>query len=106
MVMRGCSGLLSAFRSLQAGTNPGKVVILIPATATAPPRDTHLLSGGTGGLGLLTARWLAQGGVHALALASRSGAVAHDTAAERAQLLTTDVAMLVKRCDAAETAQV
>ena len=41
-----------------------------------------LVTGGTGGLGLLTARWLAQGGAHALVLASRSGAVARDTAAE------------------------
>ena len=33
-------GLLSAFRSLQAGTNTGKVVILIPATAPAPQPHT------------------------------------------------------------------
>ena len=36
---------------------------------------THLLLGGTGGLGLLTARWLGQQGAGSLVLASRSGAI-------------------------------
>ena len=79
---------------------------LLAVQKAAHDATAHLVTGGTGGLGLLTARWLAQGGAHALALASRSGAVARGTAAEWAQLLTTDVATLVKRCDAAETAHV
>jgi hypothetical protein len=36
---------------------------------------THLVTGGTGGLGMLTARWLGQAGASALALASRGGAL-------------------------------
>ena len=41
----------------------------------------HLITGGTSGLGLLTGRWLAQGGARCVSLASRSG-VLSDTAAE------------------------
>ena len=79
---------------------------LLAVQKAAHDATAHLVTGGTGGLGLLTARWLAQGGAHALALASRSGAVARNTATEWAQLLTTDAGTLVQRCDAAETAHV
>ena len=44
--------------------------------ATSPRlkcKGLHVLTGGTGGLGLLTARWLATCGARALVLASRSG---------------------------------
>ena len=46
-----------------------------PSDSDAPieVQSTHLLTGGTGGLGLLTARWLAQEGVSTLVLASRTG---------------------------------
>ena len=50
-----------------------------PAHACA---GSHILTGGTGGLGLLTGRWLAQRGVECLALASRSGVLARGAAAE------------------------
>ena len=43
--------VLEAFRTLQSGTNTGKVVVRIPKTAPTPPRGAHLLSGGTGGRG-------------------------------------------------------
>ena len=86
---------------------------LVPRLAKSPPfflpidrlpaADVHLVTGGTGGLGLLTARWLAQGNpARALALASRGGAVARDSADEWAGVLATDVATLVQRCDTAE----
>ena len=65
------------------------------------------MTGGTGGLGLLTARWLAQGGrARALALASRGGVLARDTASEWASMLATNVATLVQRCDTAEHADI
>ena len=44
-----------------------------PTVAQEPPiRAMQIVTGGTGGLGLLTARWLAQCGAAGLALASRS----------------------------------
>ena len=45
-----------------------------------PPQaaGAQLLTGGTGGLGLLTARWLAQRGARGVLLASRSGVLPDD----------------------------
>ena len=65
-----------AFRYLQGGLNLGKVVVRVGARRRA---SWHVITGGTGSLGLLTGRWLAQR-EHDLVLASRSGALARDTA--------------------------
>eukprot|EP00315_Gephyrocapsa_oceanica_P039024 CAMPEP_0185456222 /NCGR_PEP_ID=MMETSP1365-20130426/77012_1 /TAXON_ID=38817 /ORGANISM="Gephyrocapsa oceanica, Strain RCC1303" /LENGTH=142 /DNA_ID=CAMNT_0028062633 /DNA_START=8 /DNA_END=433 /DNA_ORIENTATION=- len=65
--------ILAAFRTLQSGTNTGKVVVRIPKTAPTPPRGAHLLSGGTGGLGLVTGKWLGESGVSSVVLAARGG---------------------------------
>ena len=76
-------------------------------TTIAPAASAHVVTGGTGGLGLLTARWLAQrGDARTLALASRSGVLAQDTAMEWKGLHVANVAMLLQRCDAAEGAHV
>ena len=67
----------------------------------------QLLTGGTGGLGLLTARWLAASrGAPALVLASRSGALAESAAAEWALLGASGAAVRIARCDAADAAAV
>eukprot|EP00964_Phaeocystis_antarctica_P042504 scaffold24366_cov62-Phaeocystis_antarctica.AAC.1 len=67
----------------------------------------QLLTGGTGGLGLLTARWLAESrGASALVLASRSGALARGGAAEWALLGASGAAVRIARCDAADPAAV
>ena len=69
--------------------------------------SVHVVAGGTGGLGLLTARWLTQHqAVSTLALASRSGLLARDAASEGAGLRTTNVSTLVQRCDTAEDAHI
>ena len=54
----------------------------IPEVGASAARSSHLVSGGTGGLGLLTARWLAQHRAHTLAVASRRGALARDAVGE------------------------
>ena len=64
-----------AFRLLQRGSNIGKIVIRI---AQEPSREHNkqasaIVTGGTSGLGLLTARWQADCGVRAVVLASRTG---------------------------------
>ena len=92
-----------AFRTLQAGLNTGKIVVRIAARVEERLRSggSHAVSGGTAGLGLLTARWLAQRGAQGLALASRSGNVA--SGADWEQLNATGAATLVVPCDTAET---
>merc|ERR1712185_775021 len=73
----------------------------------APAASAHVVTGGTGGLGLLTARWLAQrGDARTLALASRSGVLARGTAVEWSVVHASNMVALVRRCDAAEGAHV
>jgi NAD(P)-dependent dehydrogenase (short-subunit alcohol dehydrogenase family) len=68
--------------------------------------ETHVITGGTAGLGLLTGRWLAQSGAEALALLSRSGKLAHGTSGELDQLSATTSKVLVWPCDAGEVMHV
>jgi len=87
---------------------------LVPRLVHAPnssPCDIsltcdHLVTGGTGGLGLLTARWLACRGAHTLALASRSGMVPRDVSGEWEQVQVTQISILIQRCDVAELADI
>jgi acyl transferase domain-containing protein len=73
-----------AFRFMAGAKHVGKVV-LRPRAAGAPisPDATYLVSGGLGGLGFETVRWLVRSGAHSLALVGRhapdaaaSGAIA------------------------------
>ena len=78
-----------------------------PFTAALASRDgKHLVTGGTGGVGLLTARWLAQNGASALVLVSRSGKASAVADAEWAALRQTGVPADVQPCDVAERAHV
>ena len=70
---------------------------------TCATSESHLITGGTGGLGLLTARWLAQRGAISLALASRSGMLAREMVSEWEHVQDTNATTLVQRCDTAET---
>ena len=63
----------------------------------------HLISGGTSGLGLLTARWLLQHGSECLILVSRSGTVvSQDATADWKPLQQVNTRVQVMRRDAAE----
>ncbi|MEO1743342.1 MAG: SDR family NAD(P)-dependent oxidoreductase, partial [Cyanobacteria bacterium J06629_9] len=62
-----------AFRHMQQAQHVGKIVLdLGAAPPTIHPDATYLITGGTGGLGLETATWLADQGAKHLALLSRS----------------------------------
>ena len=64
--------------------------------------NTHVVTGGTGGLGVLTARWLADRGVERLLLASRKGKVAPSSKANFQRLKQSKTAVLVSICDVGE----
>jgi phthiocerol/phenolphthiocerol synthesis type-I polyketide synthase C len=103
----------AAFRTLQASTHIGKLVIRPPAPQPAavapwaPPAEaTIVVVGGTRGFGLATAKWLAVQGARHLALISRHGAIAAEASGEQANALR-DLAALGARaaihaCDAAD----
>ena len=63
----------------------------------------HAVTGGTSGLGLLTARWLAPRAL-ALVMASRSGLVVRSASDEWLHLLASGATAFVQRCDSAEEA--
>ena len=92
--------VLAAFRTLQSGANTGKVVVRIPKTAPTPPRGAHLLSGGTGGLGLVTGKWLGEGGASSVVLAARGGKVAPADGEKLRKIA--ECSFSVVKCDAAE----
>ena len=96
----------------RAGCSAARLVSAPPSSRVIAARTAtgsagaHLVTGGTGGLGLLTGRWLAQRGACDLVLASRSGALAHDAAAEWAVVQASDAAASLQRCDTGEEAHV
>ena len=105
-------GFETAFHVLLGGTITGKVVLRVNRAASSSvcrSGDTQLLTGGTGGLGLLTARWLAQQGAHGVVLASRTGVLPvggdGSFAAECVQLQASAAWVLTERCDAAEASE-
>ena len=94
-----------AFRTLQNGLNLGKIIVRI-AARTSGCIGVHVVTGGTGGLGLLTSRWLAQRRVGHLILASRSGALANAADSEWESIQASGANVSLERCDTSEIVQV
>ena len=94
-----------AFRTLQSGLNTGKIVVRI-VTKSVGCDGVHVVTGGTGGLGLLTGRWLAQRGTRSLVLASRSGAFAKDKGIEWEAMEASGVTPSLERCDTGQAVHV
>jgi len=65
---------LSAFRYMQQAKHTGKIVLTQPQAHPVAIRAdaTYLITGGLGGLGLVTARWLVEQGAKHLILSGRS----------------------------------
>ena len=91
-----------AFRTLQAGLNTGKIVIRVATRRPVGGGDSHLVTGGMGGHGLVTARWLAQSGAHRVVLTSRGGAVPRHASSEWDALQETPATADVETCDVAK----
>ena len=94
-----------AFRRLQSGLNTGKIVVRV-AARTSRTDGAHVVTGGTGGLGLLTGRWLAQHRACRLVLASRSGALAKEAEEQWRAVQASDATASLGRCDTGEAAHV
>ena len=94
-----------AFRTLQSGLNTGKIVVRLMARKETCD-GVHAVTGGTGGLGLLTGRWLAQRGARSLVLASRNETLAKTAGAEWEGVEATWVTATFERCDSSEVVHV
>ncbi|MBG86586.1 MAG: hypothetical protein CMO80_06765 [Verrucomicrobiales bacterium] len=64
---------IEAFRRMQSGQHLGKLVVQRNAKATDLTASPVLITGGLGGLGLVTANWLIDHGTRHLLLLSRNG---------------------------------
>ena len=92
----------SAFRFMANARHTGKIVLL-PKRAPTPRRDgTYLVTGGLGGLGLATARWLARRGAGQIVLTARSEPSAEQMAAVAA--LGDGSSVRIARCDVGDRA--
>jgi NAD(P)-dependent dehydrogenase (short-subunit alcohol dehydrogenase family)/acyl carrier protein len=70
------------------------------------PDATYLVTGGLGGFGQKTARWLADHGARHLVLASRSGADTHERRAFVEGLRASGVQVVCAECDVSDAAHV
>merc|ERR1712185_657673 len=95
-----------AFRMLQGGLNTGKIVVRTASRPLGGTSDGHVVTGGTGGLGLLTGRWLAQCGARSVVLASRTGLLARDAGVEWEALQGSDATSLLEQCDTGEATDI
>lgn len=112
------SRIVDAYRYMQQSKQIGKIVISfeekrLPAATTDAPalkkpslsRDaSYLVTGGVGGFGLKTARWLAEQGAGHLVLLSRRGSEAPEAAAAVAELEAAGAKVHIKACDVADAA--
>ncbi|GAA2042512.1 hypothetical protein GCM10009839_51610 [Catenulispora yoronensis] len=77
-----------------------------PNSGTWTPRGSVLITGGTGGIGSLVARWAAGRTARRVVLTSRSGAGAAGVAGLAAELAASGTAVEVVACDIAQRPQV
>ena len=112
----GLGDIAGAFRHMARGKHMGKIVISYAGaaaieadgSATAPVRTdaTYLITGGLGGLGLATARWLIDQGARSLALIGRRGATQDESAVAVAEMRAAGCEVLVFAADVADRDQV
>jgi acyl transferase domain-containing protein/NADPH:quinone reductase-like Zn-dependent oxidoreductase/acyl carrier protein len=100
----------AAFRYMAQGKHLGKLVLAVKGRQTPPlpsaedrplcrADGTYLITGGLGGFGLTTARWLVEQGARHLVLLGRSGAASGEAQRAVEELIQTGVKVLVARAD-------
>jgi NADPH:quinone reductase-like Zn-dependent oxidoreductase/acyl carrier protein/short-subunit dehydrogenase len=113
------SRVVDAFRYMQQSRQIGKVVVTFddaPLPVVAPERApeplalsrdaTYIVTGGIGGFGQRTARWLAEQGAGHLVLLSRRGADAPGAAETREELEALGARVYLRACDVTDADQV
>ncbi|KAJ5644416.1 hypothetical protein N7507_010427 [Penicillium longicatenatum] len=106
------------FRSVQDGTNPGKTVIDLTVNVEVPTvfktkneaqlqaSATYVISGGLGGLGRATARWMVSQGARNLVLLGRSGPTTEAARILIDELSAQGVTVQAPPCDIIDTQSV
>jgi acyl transferase domain-containing protein/NADPH:quinone reductase-like Zn-dependent oxidoreductase/acyl carrier protein len=104
--------IVEAMRLMQQAGHIGKILVRPPPESSAirrttkglsiDPNRTHLITGGLGGFGLATARWLIERGARHLVLVGRSGASTESTRSAVAQMRALGATVLVEALDIAD----
>jgi len=103
----------AAFRHMQHSGHIGKIVLRLedvpPVSQKLPEggvavdkNGTYLVTGGTRGFGLQTARWLLEQGARSLVLMSRSGVIEDEARSFIAEAHSSGAQVLVEACDVAD----
>ena len=103
------SDAAAAFRFMQQAKHIGKVVLsMAEQPAMVSPGDdpvtfqadaSYLITGGLGGFGMATARWMVQHGARNLILAGRRGSNTDDTRGTIAELESLGVRVMIAKVD-------
>jgi acyl transferase domain-containing protein/NADPH:quinone reductase-like Zn-dependent oxidoreductase/acyl carrier protein len=111
-VVFGHGEIVEAMRLMQQAGHIGKIVVRAPPVVSAPlragqglpidPNRTHLITGGLGGFGLATARWLIERGARHLVLVGRSGASTASARSAVAQMRALGASVRVEARDIAD----
>lgn len=107
------SQTIEAFRLMQQSGHVGKLVVRPPSPSSlvrpvpeTPLRfatdKTHLVTGGFGGFGLATARWLAANGARSIVLIGRSGAASEEARSAVADLTAQGADIIEAAVDVAD----
>ncbi|MCJ1437155.1 hypothetical protein MMC27_006540 [Xylographa pallens] len=111
------SQIEAALRLMQTGKHMGKIVVeaqsedlirALPAKISMPAVHadaSYLITGGTGGLGRSTARWLVKQGARNVILASRSGTAQDNVRKLIDELAKVGATIAVHKCDVANKGQ-
>ncbi len=96
---------VSAFRTMQQAKHIGKIVVQAAGPVDFRPDGSYLITGGLGGLGLLTARFMVDRGARHLALLGRSAA-SPEAAEQISRLEEAGARVLVLQADVADSEEV
>ncbi|WP_251978350.1 type I polyketide synthase [Salinicola avicenniae] len=106
--------IIEAFRYMQQARQIGKVVVTYaqppvedtprrdPRTLALDPDASYLITGGLGGFGLATARWLTQHGARHLLLLSRRGPAHEESISAVAELRAQGIEVRALACDVSD----
>lgn len=102
---------MKAFNAMQKASHIGKLVVRPPDHVPQPeadlvisPERTHLVTGGLGGFGLASARWLVNRGARNLVLLSRSGPASEEAREALREFEERGVRVLAASCDVSDEA--
>jgi phthiocerol/phenolphthiocerol synthesis type-I polyketide synthase C len=105
------TGVSEAFHLMQQSSHIGKILVRPPQPGsiravgkqlTISSQGTHLITGGFGGFGVATAKWLVERGARHLVLVGRSGPATEEAKSVLREFAAHGVEVVAESCDVAD----